>query len=698
VALSQNTLIIAFCNPPTPIPCILHDPRTPNRIYRPLNPARAWHPLRSIPPYMFGLRQKLFFGFGGLLAILLAVSTLGVFVLNQHRTWLDSFLYENWRSVEYGQHMLEALPQLNSAADIVSGQSGQPSDAQIAAALAAAQKPREIFDQNVTAEDHNITLPTEDVKASDLTRFWSGYEINTHTGETTTKSTSDSYLDQFNILLNPQTTLSDRHAAYDEVQRLSPQLKDRAQQIINLNFENMQPLEGRIKDMSDSATRLIERLAAIGVGLAVLLILFMSRAILRPLQALTRSLEEISQGNLDQVVHVQSRDELRKLAEAFNSMASKLREFRRTDRAKLVRIQRTTQLAIDSLPDAVAVVNSAGTVEISNETAQKLFMLYPEQSILMLRDHRLGELYQQVVRDGAASQPRGYESAVEVYDQGGQLRFFLPRAIPIHDAERHLIGITIVLGDVTNLRRLDEMKSGLLSVVSHELKTPLTSIRMASHLLLEERVGPLNSKQTELLMAASEDADRLQKIIEDLLDMGRLESGRVKLDLQSEPSERLVSDAVTPMETSFHDKCLTLRVDVPIETPNVLADPSRIGHVFSNLLTNALKYTPPGGRVRISAEPLEKYVRFTVEDTGIGIPPEYLGRIFERFYRVPRENQPSGAGLGLAIAKEIVDAHGGTMEVESKPGQGSKFSFTLQRVPDRITPEHVNQVGTEVKL
>jgi len=641
---------------------------------------------------MFGLRQKLFFGFGGLLVMLLAVSSLGVAVLHQHRTWLDSFLYENWRSVEYGQHMLEAIQPLNAIAENVSGTNGQPGSNEISRAATAAEKPLKTFDDNCDAEDHNITLPTEDVKAADLTRLWSGFEIDTHTGQRTQKSTGDCYRDGFVSLLNPQTTLADRRSAFASIQRLSPLIKARAQEIIDLNFQNMQPLEGRIKDMSDSATRLIIRLAVIGSGLAIVFILLMSRAILRPLEALTRSLEEISQGNLDQVVEVKSHDELHQLAEAFNSMAAKLREFRRSDRAKLIRIQRTTQLAVDSLPDAVAVINSSGIVEISNETAQRLFQLYPEQSLLSLRDSRFGELYKQASRDGGPSQPRGYESAIEVYDQSGQLRFFLPRAIPISDAGQNLIGVTLVLGDVTNLRRLDEMKSGLISVVSHELKTPLTSIRMASHLLLEERVGPLNPKQTELLLAAREDADRLQKIIEDLLDMGRLESGRVKLDLQSEPSERLVSDAVTPLETAFHDKCLALVVDVPIDTPRVLADPARIGHVFSNLLTNALKYTPPGGRVRISAEPLEKFVQFVVEDSGIGIPSEYLGRIFERFFRVPRENQPGGAGLGLAIAKEIVEVHGGTMTVESNAGQGSRFAFTLARAD-----EDKQQNPTEVK-
>jgi two-component system, NtrC family, sensor histidine kinase KinB len=240
---------------------------------------------------------------------------------------------------------------------------------------------------------------------------------------------------------------------------------------------------------------------------------------------------------------------------------------------------------------------------------------------------------------------------------------------------------------VTNLRRLDEMKSGLLSVVSHELKTPLTSIRMAVHLLLEERIGSINSKQTELLIAARDDSDRLETIIEDLLDMGRLESGKVKLDLQSEPVQRVVSDAVEPLEAAFHDRGITLDVEVPADIPAVLVDPIRIDHVLSNLLTNALKFTHPGGRVRVFAQADNgAAVRFSVEDTGVGIPQEYLIRVFDRFFRVPRENQPAGAGLGLAIAKEIVEAHGGHIAVQSREGRGSRFTFTLQRADQQTTP------------
>jgi two-component system, NtrC family, sensor histidine kinase KinB len=641
---------------------------------------------------MLGLRQKLLLGFGGLLIILLLVSGLGVAVLRQHRNALDKFLYENWRSVEYGQAIINDLPHLDEFAKNLSGETGQPDKSTIDAAVAAAAPVLADLSQNVDAEDHNITLVGEDDDAANLTKNWSGVDI--HSGQ---KITADNYRDTFGILTNVATTPADRVAAYAALQRLSPQVRTWAQEVINLNFKNMTPVEGKIKDLSDSAAHVMIALAIVGIAMAILLTAVVSRSILTPLGTLTRSLREVGEGNLDLVVTVKSRDELYQLAEAFNTMASRLREFRRTDRAKLLRTQRTTQLAVNSLPDAIAIVNPGGIIELSNETAQKLFSLKPDESIKNLTEKRITELYDQVSREVRPSQAKGYESAIEVYDQGGQLRFFLPRAIPILDADQHLLGVTLVMGDVTNLRRLDEMKSGLLSVVSHELKTPLTSIRMAAHLLLEERVGPLNTKQTELLMAARDDSDRLQKIIEDLLDMGRLESGRVKMDLRSEPSERLVSDAVAPMETAFHDRCIALEVDVPVETPPVLVDPARIDHVFSNLLTNALKFTARGGRVRIYAEPAERFVKFVVEDTGVGIPAEHLGRIFERFYRVPSSSEP-GAGLGLAIAKEIIEAHGGTISVQSMEGQWSKFSFTLQRADLAKKPESEDQYETSIHI
>ena len=233
--------------------------------------------------------------------------------------------------------------------------------------------------------------------------------------------------------------------------------------------------------------------------------------------------------------------------------------------------------------------------------------------------------------------------------------------------------------DVTEQRLLDEMKRGLISTVSHELKTPLTSIRMAIHLLLEEKVGVLTEKQTELLLAAREDSDRLQQILHNLLDISRIESGRLQMDCRDTYAQSLILDAVEPVRRAAQDGGVELKIQLAENLPMVCADSTQIAHVFSNLLSNALRFTTPGGSITVSAIPEEQMVRFSVTDTGSGIPHQFMQRIFEQFFRVPDQKTETGAGLGLAIAKEIVDAHGGTIDVASQEGKGTTFSFTLKR-------------------
>ena len=607
------------------------------------------------------------------MAALLLVSGVGIVVLAQYRTALDRFFYENWRSVEDGQRVIEAVGRLD---EIAATLAGTPSAATRAAAAAAAAGPLAHGDAGCAAEDQNITLDGERQIAAALTLAWSGRTLDGRVG------TTDCYRDDYRRLL------AGAPPPDADLRRLSRAVRAQAQAVVDLNLANMRPVNGRAKQMADRATWLMLAASLTGVGLAVVFTLLVARSILRPLATVIRSIREIEQGNLDLVVQVKSRDEIRQLAEAFNSMAAKLREFRRTNRAKLIRTQQTTQLAVNSLPDAVAVTAPDGSIELSNDAAQRLFRLEPGAALATVGDRRLVDVYREVVATGRPSKPRGYESAVEVYDAGGQLRFFLPHAVPISDGDAVPVGVTLVLADVTNLRRLDEMKSGLLSVVSHELKTPLTSIRMAVHLLLEERVGPLTPKQAELVTAAREDSDRLDKIIADLLDMGRMESGHADLDLRPASPERLANDAVAALRAAFADGRVAVDVDVPADLPAVSVDPARIGHVFTNLLTNAVKFTPPGGHVSVTAAAAtDGRVRFTVADTGVGIPAEHLPRVFDRFFRVPGDPTVSGAGLGLAIAREIVHAHGGDVDVSSDVGRGTRFSFTLRQAPERQLAE-----------
>jgi signal transduction histidine kinase len=203
---------------------------------------------------------------------------------------------------------------------------------------------------------------------------------------------------------------------------------------------------------------------------------------------------------------------------------------------------------------------------------------------------------------------------------------------------------------------------------------------MAIHLLLGEKVGPLNEKQAELLVTSREESDRLHGILNSLLDISRIESGKVAMDFRPLSPRSVVAAAVEPFRRTAQDRGVSLLADVPADLPEVWADTTRIDHVFANLLTNALQHTSPGGRVVLTAEAAEAWVRFHVSDTGEGVPAAFLSRVFEPFFRVPGRPNETGAGLGLAIVKEIVEAHGGSVGVESREGQGSDFTFTLRRV------------------
>ncbi len=239
---------------------------------------------------------------------------------------------------------------------------------------------------------------------------------------------------------------------------------------------------------------------------------------------------------------------------------------------------------------------------------------------------------------------------------------------PILNNRKELIGIILILKDVTDQLEQDELKKGVISTVSHQLKTPLTSIRMAIHLLLDEKIGPLTPKQQELLIAAREDSERLHKILDNLLDISRIVSGKMAMEFHAVPPHQIVSETVESFRGAALGYGVKIHTLLPGDLPEVWADTMRIGHVFANLLSNALKYTASGDTVTVAAQVGEEQVEFSVSDTGKGIPEQYLSRIFDPFFRVPGQEADTGTGLGLSIVKEIVEAHGGICHRKEQDG------------------------------
>lgn len=413
---------------------------------------------------------------------------------------------------------------------------------------------------------------------------------------------------------------------------------------------------------------------AAGVVVAVLLAgLFAwttSRALLGPIRQLTASAVAMGEGRLDREVPVTSHDELGELARTFNTMAARLRDYRDALTAKARRAQRTMEATLTSAPDPLFVVDTAGNITVRNPAADTLAAT-PDFAAGLPAPirHPLGR----VLATGEHYLPTDYAHVVTVRD-----RHYLPRILAIGDKLAEFRGAAVILQDVTKFRLLDDAKSNLVGTVSHELKTPLTSLRLSVYLLLEEKVGELSGTQRELLESARDDADRLLRILNDLLDITRLETGALEPALQAVEVPALLAAMAREIRPIAEAADQTVNVRLADGVPgSLMVDPDSIRHVFINLLGNAAKYSGQGTAIELYAEPADEgYVRFGVRDRGPGLTEESLGRVFEKFYRAPGQAQ-KGVGLGLAIAREVVVAHGGSIACANRPGGGCDFHFLL---------------------
>ena len=265
------------------------------------------------------------------------------------------------------------------------------------------------------------------------------------------------------------------------------------------------------------------------------------------------------------------------------------------------------------------------------------------------------------------------------FERHGGTLYFRPKLTTLRDRDGHLNGVLTLLQDITQFKELDRMKSEFIATVSHEFRTPVTSINMSVDILNQEILGPLTERQKELVTSAKEDCYRLTKLARELLQLAKIESGRIQLHEEELHLGEVVASSVRSLLLQFQEKNVRLVVDVPQDLPPLRADEQQISWVITNLVTNALKYTPRGGTVTVSGLRHDDGLCLEVRDTGVGIPREFLGKVFDKFVQVKQtsDTTPGSVGLGLAIAKEIVEMYGGHIWVESEVDKGSTFAFVL---------------------
>jgi two-component system, NtrC family, sensor histidine kinase KinB len=456
------------------------------------------------------------------------------------------------------------------------------------------------------------------------------------------------------------------------------------------NFRVMQLAGIRARDDARGATILVITISAVALLISTLVAVLLARSVLTPIQELDRSVEALRLGDFDRRVEVTSRDELGHLAEGFNRMAEALAEIRRSNLGEVIAAKETLEATIAALPDAVVVIDPDGRIVAQNPLARSILLATKAHGAKIIDDLPFSARRLRAIRDALDGKPteeaRAELTRAFAVRLAGQPRKFILTAVSIPEFRPGRYGAVAVLYDVTDFARLDELRTELVAVASHELKTPLTTLRM-NLLLLGERAGNLTPRQQEILATAAQGCQELASTIDELLDLTRIESGQLRLSRELVDLYPIIDRTILSLRQRFDDAGVAVQVAAGYRPAFVLGDSVRLGMVFTNLLSNALKYSPRGGCVSIAVTSDGNgsgpgALHIAVSDQGSGIAEAFRERVFEKFFRVEQQLQNGtntwGAGIGLYLCRQILEAHGGTILCHAgENGVGTRFVLEL---------------------
>ncbi|MBC7776475.1 MAG: PAS domain-containing protein [Phycisphaerae bacterium] len=572
------------------------------------------------------IKAKLTLGVGLLFAliILLAfVSIQQVYTLAQDT---KNILTANYNSLEHSRNMLDALEKIISK-----------------------EEDMNLFEAHLIEQEQNIT----EVGEAEMTQ-----SLRLH-------------FNQF------KTNLGDSVV----VKKIRAEVND----LMKVNLEAIQRKSAVAENTANNAEFWIGLIGAFCFLIAFTLLFNLPANIADPVKELTESITQIAAGDYTQRVHFKSSSEFGELADSFNVMAKKLEAFNASSLAKLITEKRRIDTLINKMHDPVIGLDEDKKVLFANEEALKITGLKPEEVIgksaleLSVNNDLIRSLMQDVIADKKES-PSVSQPPMKIYADGKE-SYFEKEVLDIsvtptgEKTPRH-IGHVILLRNVTAYKELDSAKSNFIATISHEFKTPISSIKMSLQLLENGRIGAVNEEQKNLLHSIHEDAERLLKITGELLDMAQVETGNIQLTVLSSDAKEIISQAMEANRNASEQKKIRLELHCPDHLPHVLADSDKTTWVMTNLISNAIRYSYDNSVVQLYVNAFEGHIEFAVKDTGQGIQPQYVHKVFDRYFRVPGTTS-EGTGLGLAISKEFIEAQGGKITVESDFGAGSTFKVSL---------------------
>jgi len=560
------------------------------------------------------IKSKLSLGITFLFVVIVLTGAVGLFAINRLAHDSRNILKANYESIEYATNML------NDADKFGSKDSAYIND----------------FERNLEAQENNITEVGEEEATKGLRNLFENYRKN-------------------------DTDLA-----------LLRAMRARIYTISDLNRIAIVKKSEGVQQTADKGQVYLAILVTISVILSFSFLLNFPGYIANPIKELTEAIKQVANKNYSQRIHIDKTDEFGELAEAFNAMAKKLDDYENSNLAKIIFEKKRIETIINGMKDPIIGLDENSRILFANTSAIKILGINEAELIgkyapdIALKN----DLLRNLIADKTADAP------LKIY--ADKKESYFSKEILNITAEGQGIGSVVLLRNITQFKELDLAKTNFIATISHELKTPIASIKMSLKLLEDGRIGGMNDEQKKLINNIKEDTQRLLSITGELLDLVQVETGNITLEKQMVEPRAIIDYANSALKVQTEQKKISIQINCPVDLPKVNCDLEKTAWVMVNFLSNAIRYSAKNSEIRMEAANGKDGVVFSVTDNGQGIDSKYLGKVFDRFNKIPSgEAGKSGTGLGLAISKEFVESQKGTIGVESTIGKGSKFYFVL---------------------
>ena len=605
------------------------------------------------------LKNKLFIGFGFLFFMIILLWIIGCYFIYDLSDRSSAMLEENYQTVKSAKILIRTIDDINKVQTMkVFSFNSSLKDSTYSQSLL-------LFQENLKAVENNITEPGEMELINEL------------------KTSYNLYLKTFEQCMRDEPILASRF--FSEV---IPAYTITRNQIISLSDLNMNAISYKNSLLKNTANRAFLIMSVIGTICFIISALFFFRYpnnVTRPILQLTRGIKEIANRNYEQKLLFKSNDELGELAEAFNTMAARLNEYEHSNWSQILFEKKRIDTIINNMKDAIIGLNDKKEIIFSNTVACQILGIESSELTGKYAPDiaAQNDTFHQIIKDiisGEYRKGKGEFSSIKI-SSGGKPDYFSKEILDVEiirtaEIQPVNVGVVIILKNITRFLEQDEAKTNFISIISHELKTPISSIRLNLKLLEDPRIGTLNGEQTKIAGAIKQETSKMLAITKELLDLAQIESGNIRLNIQHISPDQILEYVKETSNNQAKHKQIKVEFESDPNIPFIYADSEKTAWVLLNLINNAIQYSETGSRVLVKVSYKGNEIVFMVQDFGKGIEKKYLDKIFEKFFRIPGSSE-KGTGLGLAISKEFITKQRGQIWADSEPGAGSRFYISL---------------------